>query len=227
MLQWAVRALLGLMLVALACGLAMPDSGHAQESAPPCGEVVFSDEFSNPDSGWPTDSGEGFDWAYDEGEYRVFVTEPGYIAWSWAPLDQGLPDNFCLGVETKQLVQGSLSETGTEGLIFAGNSDQRRFHMFEVSPSEGEYRITKLLHGFPDPLFEWTQADAINGVNEFNHLQIRVQGDQAYFFINDVQVKTLTMEAGGDVGVFTRAFDAPNVNGRFDNFTVRHIGSTD
>lgn len=186
------------------------------------GEPVFSDDFSDPSSGWLTDSGDGFDWAYADGEYRVFITEPGFTAWSWGPFDQEFPETFCLQADVKLLSQGSLSEVGLVGLVFAGDENARSFNFLGIAPAFGTFGIGECLP-CEETIAEPTFSGAINPPNEFTTLTIVKRADDVAFYIDDTLVTEAERTKNGSVGVFTRTFDEPNVNGRFDNFTIRSL----
>jgi len=188
------------------------------------GNEIFSDDFSDPTSGWRIDQGSGFDWAYQSGEYRVFITEPEFTAWAWAPISSSnIPKDFCLELDLKLLVQGSLSEIGEVSVILAGNPDGRRFISFGLFPNgDGFYRVRDIDFGQQEfsTFVDWTQSDFIDPVNSFNTILVISKNGETSFYINDNLVETLNLNLSGSVGVYTHTFDEPNVNGRFDNFKV-------
>ncbi len=191
------------------------------------GNTVFADDFSDPGSGWTQDSGGGFNWGYDEGEYRVFITEPNFLIWASAPFDESrIPRSYCLSADVKQLVQGSLSSQGEVGLMFARSESNNTFTMFSVANTE-LYRVVRWdCSGSgcsSDVLVEAQASDAIRSQDSFNRLQIIAEGREARLFINDTQVEIVSTETSGSVGVMTISFDEPNVNGRFDNFEVTEL----
>ena len=197
-----------------------------EPSRPQCGSIIYSDDFSDSSSGWDVDSGQGFDWAYtNDGQYRVFITAPNYIAWSWAPFSSGrMPADFCLEVDVKQHVAGSLSEDGQIGLIFAGNETERTFTQLALRPSRGLFGMWQIGEGWEwTRLQGWTESDAVRSINAVNRIRLIAHDGQAHVYINDVEVITLSTATRGDVGVCTATFDEPNVNGRFDNFTIREL----
>jgi len=215
-----------LILLVLIGAFVMSGFASSQADSPSCGEALFLDDFSDPQSGWSTEARAGFDRAYSDGEYRLFVTNANWIAWSWAPLDTTLPGNFCLQSNVKQLVQGSLSDFGAVGLIFAGNRDDDSFTVFEIA-SSGYYRILRSTEESRNVFVEWTESEIINDVGQFNHLRIQAGEAQVGFFINDVEVESLALPTAGAVGVITRTFDEPNVNGRFDNYSINRLQTSD
>jgi len=191
------------------------------------GQSVFSDNFSNSGSGWTQDSGGGFNWGYDEGEYRVFITEPNFIIRSEAPFNEArIPQRFCLGVDAKQLAGGSLSDEGEVGVYFARNPNSDMFTTFGIVNSQN-YRVIRWdCSGSgcsDDILIETAASNAIRSEVDFNRLQVISSNREVRFFINGTRVETLSTQTQGTVGVYTITFDEPNVNGRFDNFEVRSL----
>ena len=189
-----------------------------------CGTVIFADDFSDPDSGWFVGDFQGAMWSYaDDGTYRVLTKWDNTIAWSWAPA-RNLSGDFCLAVDVKQLVAGSLSEQGEIGIIFAGDPDARSYNLFGIRSADKVFRIGRFAPAtWIQDIIPPTPSDAIKTVNNFNRLLIVAQGGQVHFYINDTWVATQTIETSGAVGVFVLTFDAPNVNGRFDNFTIQRL----
>jgi hypothetical protein len=182
-----------------------------------CGDVLYQDDFSNPNSGWFVGSGNGFDWGYTgNGEYRVLVSNPNWQAWSWAPTNvtNNTPD-FCLEVDANQIAAGGLSDDGAMGLIFAGNRQTQTFSSFLVAPKRGLY----LLPGTT----QWTKSDAILGPGNSNHLLIAAKDGRVDFYVNGTYLDTIVVNVAGDVGVITETFDTPYTNAHFANFVVRAV----
>ena len=190
-----------------------------------CGDVLYEDDFSDPDSGWfvGADS-QGFDWNYtDEGEYRVLSGSPHYVAWSWAPTKRSFTD-FCLEVDVRQVVAGSLSDDGAMGLIFAGNPQARTFTLFRISPGHGTYGVWSITTGWQwKTQVDWTRSNAVKGVNTWNHLLIVARGDKVSFYVNGTLLTTTSLDSAGSVGLLSETFDKPNTNAHFDNFRVSAV----
>ncbi|MFB6285389.1 MAG: BACON domain-containing protein, partial [Candidatus Bipolaricaulia bacterium] len=190
------------------------------------GNSVFADDFSNSSSGWTQDSGGGFNWGYDEGEYRVFITEPGFLAWAWAPFNESqVPQSFCASADVKHLVTGSLTDKGEVGIIFAGNPNNNEFTLFSIANRQF-YRVVRWDCGgdgcSAETLVEAVESDEIQP-DAFNKLRVIAEGREARLFINGTQVETLSTQTSGAVGVMSHSFDEPNMNGRFDNFEVTEL----
>jgi len=191
-----------------------------------CSTAVYFDDFSHPSSGWSIGTGAGFDWAYtSEGEYRVFITSPQVIAFSPAPLSSNsIPTSFCVEADVRQHVTSSLTDLGELGLLFGIDPSSASFTRFGVIPREGSFLIEQRLpSGQFELLIPPTPSSAIQPVNEVNHLAVVARGNDVEFIINGQLVQTLTISSSGGVGVYTRTFNLPQVNARFDNFTVSRI----
>ena len=194
------------------------------------GNEIFFDDFSDPNGGWFVgQSSAASNWGYatDDEEYRVFITQPRRIAWSESPLQPSMiPSNFCVEADVRLHVAGSLSDDAYLGLAFGGRplfGNNEDFMLFRIDP-DGWYRIQRV-DGSGDSLsftslVDWTETDLVNGANEDNHLLIMSIDGDSHFFINGEWVETLTLNTSGEVGVAITNFDAPNVNGRWDNFKV-------
>ena len=188
-----------------------------------CSSVIFSDDFSDRNSGWFVGDFQGASWGYSQdGQYRVLTKWDNTIAWSWAPISS-VSGNFCLEVDVKHLVQGSLSDFGMLGVIFAGKPSARSFSFFGILDPLSAYVIGRLSGGSVQYTHGPIISEAIKPVNNVNHLLIIARGGQVDFYINSKKVATLSLSTTGAVGVFVATFDAPNVNGRFDNFVVREF----
>ncbi len=171
----------------------------------------FSDNFSNPASGWWTESGDDYSMEYLNGEYRITVN-PGWIAWS--TLDFGLSD---YRVEVDARAAGQLG--GGVGLMFGLNNDG--FYVFEIS--NGEYGLWRIASG-PwtwTTLVDWTASSAIRGGNQTNRLKVARSGDNITLYANGQLLTTIYdgTYRGTELGMASDAYSA-SFDGRFDNFAL-------
>jgi hypothetical protein len=189
------------------------------------GEVIYSDNFGNPNSGWTVATGSGFDWGYatDDGEYRVFITAAGFVAWAPSPLPAGqMPQSFCVEADVKHRVTGSLTNFGSLGVTLFANGESTRY-FFMLAPSNGVYSISRNDSGGWTTIRNWNGSNAIKGLNEVNHLTLVYQNDRLTFYINSAFAASFDMPHPENGGVYAGTFDEPNMNGRFDNFTITRI----
>ena len=238
MRRWITMAGVGLFGLAIFLGLG-PAVGTGQ-TGPNCGEVLFEDDFSDPESGWLAQSLDGVQWSYTEAErYQAKISDTNVFFWSWAPASDAeqaaltdLPDNFCLTVDARQLTADShvgLAFGGTSGDTFL-RLDDDRIATFFISGSFFKVERTDFTQGpgFEQSEYEiyvdWTESQAIT--NGFNTLTMVVRNLEIRFFINDTRVETIAgVDASGTVGVEAGTFDGSPLDmiGRFDNFTIRRL----
>jgi PKD repeat protein len=188
-----------------------------------CGDILFQDDFSDPNSGWIVGSFYGFDWSYTgTGEYRVLSGYANSVAWSWAPKQRNFTD-FCLEVDVEQVVAGSLSGDGAMGLIFGGNPQGRSWTGFAISSGRDIFSVQSLAGESVSMALNWQRSKAIQPVNTWNHLLVVARNGSVSLYINDTLASTGNFDTNGAVGVFVETFNQPNTNAHFKNFKVRAI----
>jgi serine/threonine protein kinase len=107
-------------------------------------KLIFSDDFSNPDSGWwdvtPSEGGEA-DAKYQDGGYRIIVKQ-GDSCW-WMLSDKvGQLGDFVFEVDAKWLSQLA-STQGCYGVAFRDQDLSSNYYMFWVNNSDQTYIIWK------------------------------------------------------------------------------------
>lgn len=224
------------VLIAFALLWASPTAFQAAQSdedeapeAIACGDTIYSDDFSDPESGWLQRSNESLELGYtDEGAYRMATSVTSNVLWSWAPIDaQQLAGGFCMSARVQAPNRPSQDDGKAlaVGLAFSGEPNVPSLHTFSVAPASGVYRVRDrdFEEGISTNVADWTQADAVRQPATWNRLQIRVRGSDVQFYVNGERVKTAEVDASGAVGVFLESFDSPNVSGLFDDFRLRAL----
>jgi hypothetical protein len=102
-------------------------------------ELLYQDEFSNPDSGWPIIEESDYRMEYLEGEYRLWLDFTN--GWLAASPDFTFAD-YALSVNARKASGGYASY----GLIFGLSNDWQEFHTFEIDP-QGNFGIFRYNHG--------------------------------------------------------------------------------
>ena len=94
-----VLVIIVLVLTSLACSL----TGQGTSATTPEAKVLFSDDFSNPESGWPSVSDEFGSADYKDGGYELTVTDAksGY----WSAPDWEDQKNVTIEVDGKKIMQ--------------------------------------------------------------------------------------------------------------------------
>jgi hypothetical protein len=222
---------LALALVTSA-GCSAPGAGSApfleeRPAAPAVGDgvglasesVLYSDDFSNPPTGWGTWNRGGGSVEYHNGGLRILVSQAQFDFWSVA--GQKFADAV---IEVDALRIGGPNDNDFG--ILCRYRDQNNFYML-VASSDGYYGIAKMKDGqhstisgdqlqYSSALLEGDQPAPIR-------LRAACAGTRLTLAINGetlAQAEDGDFESG-DVGVLAGSYDTPGVDILFDNFVVK------
>ncbi|MCX7683585.1 MAG: DUF1080 domain-containing protein [Anaerolineae bacterium] len=196
-----VFALLALLL-AISCG--------SREALP------WSDDFSNPASGWKAESDAAAEVAYYNGVLRILIKAPNSLA--WASAGRAFSD-FRLTVEASQVSGPDNNEYG----VLVRMQDPEHFYRFSIS-GDGYYLVSKhdgenwgILSGQ-----DWTPSEAIHTGQATNLLEILCRGTEMTFSVNGIQVAQVrdASYTRGDIALYAGAFFETEVEVHFDNLRV-------
>ena len=209
-----------LLLASLACSMGGAldstdtiDTGSSDVSS----KILFNDDFSNPNSGWPsTVSGDDFV-GYADGSYRIYIAEPELLLFATSA------DSFQSDIH----VEIDASKVGGPDDNYFGlicrYQDLDNFYFLLLS-SDGYAGIGMYLNDEMKILsgenLEYT--DAVNQGNATNRVSADCVGDQLTLYANGEKVATVTdiSFSSGAVGVVARANTEPGVDILFDNLSV-------
>ncbi|OGO48233.1 MAG: hypothetical protein A2W34_03810 [Chloroflexi bacterium RBG_16_64_32] len=206
--------LVPLLVLTLACSAL---GGPVVEAPPADGtNVLFSDDFSDPDSGWDrVQADEGLT-DYDNGQYRIFVDQARFDRWA----NPGLSFTD-VQVEADATKIGGPDDNDF-GLV-CRYQDIENFYAFLIS-SDGFYAILKYSGGSSEILGSdsWPPSEAINQGAATNHLRADCIADSLTLYANGEQLHAVTDSAfsSGDVGLIAGTFDEPGADIAFDDFVV-------
>lgn len=183
----------------------------------------FHDDFSNPGSGWQSETGNGWSTGYLNGEYQIQITKNDTYATGTTHFP--LPIDYRLEVDAR-LASGS---EGAYGLLFSlePGDGQQDSYLWTVSPAWQAYRIERLYaNGSRMTLVEATNSVIASGSNT-NRLHINRIGSSIHAYINNVLVATFDDDtyigAGVNYALFAYNYGQDPVDIRFDNFTACSI----
>ncbi len=190
----------------------------AAEDVPPplLGPLPLTDDFSDPESGWPTADDENVVWEYRGGIY--YFTQKKANLLNRAILPDKIYDDFTLEVDATP-VGGP--EAGYYGVVFR-YVDSNNQYMFRVS-ADGRIRLQKKVAGEYSDLLPWEESSAVNAGQATNHLKVICQATQCTAYVNDQQVATFSDDAflQGKIGfVVGNPEEAGGTEVEFDNLTV-------
>ncbi len=193
----------------------------AQNASPSVSDIeagvpLFSDDFSNPPSGWGTWNRGGALVEYHGGGLRILVTEPQFDYWSVA--GQKFSD-ASISVDAIKLGGPDDNDFG----IVCRYADKDNFYML-VASSDGYYGIAKMKDGQHSMIHaeQLQYSDVIASGQAVNHLRADCIGATLALYVNGQKLAEAQDQefTSGDVGVIAGAYDTHGVDILFDNFVV-------
>jgi hypothetical protein len=200
----------------------------AAAAAPPAAvsdDVLFTDDFSNPESGWPVVDVDNYRFGYHPPDYyHVEVKAPH----DSLPVFRGLKFGDA-SVATTALVDHTTTETGDYRFGLALRRSGKQYYAFTVSPRTESWQIAKhspagvtvLAEGGIDTL----QGFAPAGVtpDKKDDLRVEAVGPDFAFFVNGENVGRASDAeyADGDVGFVVETDDESLVHVHYDSLVVR------
>jgi hypothetical protein len=187
-----------------------------QEQSAQVGEVLYRDDFSDPNSGWDTWSNAGAEVSYQDGALRFLIQDSQYDYWS-RPGKRF--DNVRIAVEAR-LVDGP--QDNDYGII-CRYKDQNNFYAFVIS-SDGYAGILKVMDGnyqmISGKSMEFKKDLRVG--KAVNYIGVDCSGSQLNLYANGKQLAA-AVDAdfpSGEVGLIAGSYSKPGVDIRFDNFIV-------
>jgi hypothetical protein len=177
-------------------------------------QVLFSDDFSSPDSGWDRGSDKETQADYVDGKYQIAVNITKQYVW-------GNPgksfEDAVIDVDAHQLAGPDNNDYG----VLCRYQDNDNFYRILIS-GDGYYTFLKLDKGESTTLIDWTRSSAINQGAASNHLTVTCAGNRLALSINGEYVAEASDDTfgKGDIGLTAGAFDTPGVKVAFDNLVV-------
>jgi len=185
------------------------------------GDVLFIDDFSNPDSGFQQHSDADATTDYLDGQYQIEVLTPQLNVWS--------PNGPKLG--DLQAEVNAHTEAGSENNLYGlvcRYRDDKNFYFLAIS-ADGYYAIGKVKENndkkgeislLSSKVYE--HSDKILTGNAVNHLTATCQGQTLTLSANGAQLAQVTDPdfSEGQVGLIAGTFDDPDTDVRFDDLVV-------
>jgi hypothetical protein len=182
------------------------------------GDLLFQDDFSRSASGWDRYSDATYVSDYVEGTYQIAIHEAQTQAWS----NPRLPlDDVRVEVDAAS-VSGPLDNAF--GLI-CRYQDPDNYYFFLIS-ADG-YAGIGLVKGGRRVLLTgdaMLPEESILQGYRTNHLRADCDGFHLTFYVNGILAREAQAAEwpSGDVGLIAATYAEPEIDVRFDNFTVLH-----
>jgi hypothetical protein len=223
-------ALTILVLAGLACDFA---TGNTTDPAPgpitnpvlpeqpdepeqPTSRVLYEDDFSDPNSGWPASADADKAASYADGKYLIQAFTASQDVWAHPGEDFS---DVTIEVDATKFSGPDNNDFG----IICRFVDDNNFY-FLMASSDGYQVIGKYQDGEASFLSseQMETTSAVNQGSATNHLRADCVGSTLTLYINGQQVSTVTDTSftSGDIGLTVGTFDEPNAAVTFDNFVV-------
>lgn len=175
-----------------------------------CGSS-FTDDFSNPDSGWPVGDSGDLLYAYENGQYRILHRDKEI--WSGVSRGDVWDDSRKLAIDG-QLADGS----GWWGLIFYLQEDWSHFYTLEINPHLQMYIWTEYSDATGWNLISYAGTPAIQPGSAWNRLEaIGYYSFAVNVAINGTHIFNPIAKQAGYMGITTSSYEK-NTDFRFDNY---------
>jgi hypothetical protein len=182
--------------------------------------VLYSEDFSNDQSGWLQTNDATGKYQYSGGQY-VINRSKGHLM-SWANANKNFSDAV-LTVDTF-LVSGDPSQTGT--LVNWRYVDINNFYSLQLT-GNGQLFIGKRYKGEWQTLYNWASSNAIHTGQQVNKIAIAFGGGTSAIYINDQYVTSIQDSSftTGDFGLGAFSGETSAVEVSFDNLVIYTIDS--
>jgi hypothetical protein len=188
--------------------------------------VLFSDDFSDPNSGWYIDSSEYGTYVIQNGVYALTTGELGIQLWGDA--GQSFVDTI-ITVDATQ-ISAPANNNNAYGVGCRIQPETNGDGYFARIAGDGYYAIFKYVttdqqtdDGEFVTLVDWTFSDAINQGNATNHIEVSCVGSAISLSVNGQFLGSAQDSdyAAGDIAMTATTFEEEPVTIHFDNVVVR------
>ena len=188
--------------------------GHFSVEAGDLAGLLFSDDFSDLESGWGEISVEAGSSAYGTGIFCVRVDNAEWVVWSTAGQEF---DDFVVEADAWQASGPGDASYG----ILVRYEDSDHFYRFDVGGDQ-QYSVSKSMPEEWVDIVDWAESLAILPNRGVNHIRVRCQGSEMSLYINGEHLVTVEDESfsKGDIGLFGATFDEGGAVLCFDNVKV-------
>lgn len=203
----------------LACGVfnQLLDSG-GDTSTVDTSNILFQDDFSDPDTGWDRYSDDSGLTDYADGAYRITINQDTYFFWATPYLD--FPHDVVIDVDVTKVSGDDENEMG----IICRHQDEENFYVLAIG-TDGLAAIRKRYLGNDLEAIGdgWVESASINTGEATNHLRAECVGDTLSLYVNgQLAVQATDSDIfSGDAGLLAGTFEHPSLDVLFDNFVVK------
>lgn len=182
-------------------------------------QKTFTDDFSNPASGWSRQRDENFIADYENGSYTIYIRNHSQST-LWGNLNRPIEGSVVVDVEVTKLEGGSKNDMG----IICRFQDPQNYYYLSIT-ANGAFGISKVING-TESLIGMADMPEIDDVilreNNTNHLRAECTDRLLILSVNNVElerVEDFDLTSGG-VGLLVGTYTDPIIHVKFDNFSI-------
>jgi len=183
-------------------------------------QIVFSDDFSDPQSGWSVVSDKYGNTDYVNGTYQVTAILKNQ--YNWGVANQNFGDvRIDADVDVIETNSTLVDGFGVDCRV-QDNGDSYGFRI----DSDGNVAIEMFENEELITLVDWDLNDAVYTDGRTNHLTAICNGSQLSFIVNDIQVASVkdSTFTNGDLALSAYSGESEPITVAFDNLEVQSIG---
>ena len=193
--------------------------------------ILYSDDFSKPNSNWDIGSLDEGEVDYYNGGYRVSVPSGTTASNISAYLHQSFQKDVIVEVDASRILGEDASKDFWAGIFVRHASDDSDGYLFEIHNDKGigvayisyvHQGLSRLIDGTINKHWKWPPR-----WGEPYHIRIDCIGDQISLYVNGYLIESVTdssVSSGGEVGFFGGHDEYEERQYLFDNLVVYAVG---
>lgn len=202
------------------CGGAGGLSGHTvylplvMKSPQTSCAAYYTDNFSDPASGWPVGDDDNRTYAYADGQYQILVKTPSVVWWA---TPGAKATDFTASVSAHR----TSGAWGAYGILIGINEDWSQLYQFIVEDTY--FSIWKYDNGSWTALQDWTASGHINAGTAWNRLKAVRNGASIAVYANNQLLATVNDSSFTGlrrIGLVAQSADDSGLDARFDDFAL-------
>ena len=176
--------------------------------------AYYTDDFSDPGSGWPVYDDSDVRFAYTDGQYQIWLKKPS-LGWPVTPGAKAA--DFTVAVSARR----TSGDYGVYGIIFGLNEDWSELYQIDIAANY--YSIWRYDKGSWTVLRDWTSSGHIATGTSWNRLKVIRNGANIALYANDQHLATVTdgsFTGLRRIGLVAISPSSGPLDARFDDFSL-------